>query len=1829
MAAVVDRHEGLRLRLVEHSELRVPLQAVDEERTVPVTKRTTGLDAGSLTTDGPLPVSVELIEADSGSQELVVRGSELAVDSASLTLLLTDLASAYERPLDDDPTLLQFLDVSEWQYEELEKTEPSAPPTPTSLVLPFHPPDAEPGMGEHVTRMGMERASALAEAAARHGCPVETLVLAAWVLAMSRYRDDADGDLVLGWYGQGRMAEGTGTVVGPLGWYTPLQVVAPPPTSLKQLVHTVQTAVANAERVHHLVEPLDPVDAPAGACAFYAVRNLDPAELAPLGATAVAVDPPAPFGGLHLGVAISAESIELILRYDRDQYAEDSSRRLLDAVVAILDSLPPALAGESTLRLLGDEESTLLKRWGTTPDPKAFQTSLADQTADRATLTTLLDEGLARADQGTAAVVALDGSVTFGELDRTASALAAHLAELGVGAQDRVAVLAERSWRTVAAFLGVLRAGAAYVPVDPGSPRQRIRRLVQAVDARVVLSAPSARVLLSALGTDYTVAEVDAALRSRNGGAAERFIPPPIIPEQVAYIIFTSGSTGTPRPVVVEHRSAVHLFHALAEVVYAGERAGLRVAVNAPFTFDASIKQLIQLAAGHTLCLIPEEVRQDGRELLAHLSEQRVDVFDCTPSHLRILLSATQGGQEGELPRLLLVGGEAIDAGLWAELAALPAVRCINLYGPTECGVDATAVEITAGTTPSIGRPLPGVGVRVMDDQLCPVPAGVAGELCVLGPQVARGYFGDEETTARRFVTVVSTDGAGERLYRTGDRVRFTKDGMLEYLHRSDDQVKIRGFRVEPGEVEAALCEHPRVQRAVVIARDEDPGAQLVAYAVPAAKGDAALDLERVEGMNLHETRYLYHEIFTQRVYLHGGVTLRENAVVFDVGANIGMFSLFVYKNCPSATLYAFEPLVSVFAKLRSNLDVAGIPANLFEYGLSDTERAVSFTFYPGYSMMSGQQEYADADAEVEVIKRFLSNERNQGLAGRGELLERVDELLDGRFYGTDECCRLRRLSQVISEQGIERIDLLKIDVQRAELDVLRGLEDRHWPLVHQIAMEVHDAVGTATEGRVDAIVGLLEDLGFEVVVKQDQVLAGTDRFSLYAVRPEYAEDSRPVVAEEQAAQNGDRLDGTVLRDWLAERLPAHLVPSAVLVLDKLPLSANGKVDRTALPAPQALRHVGRQHGTAPENVAEQILTEVWQEVLGMPEIGVEDDFFALGGDSIRSIQVQVVAARRGLTFPLRSIFLHQTIRDLVRHGGVELEGTKQDQHRDAVPDNADDVPFVAVSSADRALLPDDLEDAYPMSALQLGMVFHTELTADPASYHNVTTHRVVAPFDQRALREALLATMAAHPILRTSFELGRYSEPIQQVHRGTEVPLRVEDLRESADHERRARIDAAVREELVHPFDWRIPPLVRFRALDTGNGEFSLLVSEYHAILDGWSLHLLLDEVLRRYGNLLRGADGTGKDPDGQSRPLPFRRFVQVERQVRADAAVRTFWLDRLAGVRPLHLARPVSAAGTAAANAARDVPRITKRRDIPLLRTVGDRLERAAVEHEVPLKSLLLAAHLRALGEVTGRGDAVSGLVVSGRLAEEGGDRTLGLFLNTVPVLADLGGHSLAGLARAVWRAEQEMTGYHTLPLADIQRAAGCGPLFDVFFNFTKFHRLDRAGDKGRVRIAESHGVPVDVAFSLAVDFEVAPDSGELTLSFQYDGRRLGEEWVAELGKRYRRLLESAVEEAAAALPRLVGPDEPTPRTLWQNRVHAIWHELNDIAPYDGDANFFALGGSSLLAVRFAAALRDRYGVPITLPQFMNSVSFNAIVELCLSVAGDPVDGNDAAGE
>jgi FkbM family methyltransferase len=369
-------------------------------------------------------------------------------------------------------------------------------------------------------------------------------------------------------------------------------------------------------------------------------------------------------------------------------------------------------------------------------------------------------------------------------------------------------------------------------------------------------------------------------------------------------------------------------------------------------------------------------------------------------------------------------------------------------------------------------------------------------------------------------------------------------DSVRQPLHQ------VEALRQVEAEIEGALRRYPGIARARV-SRNAD--GQLVAQVLPwgtySVTADAGV-LTELAVMNIAELRFLHDEIFVDEVYLRGGIVLRSDAVVFDVGANIGMFSLFVGARCPSAQVYAFEPVPEVFAKLQQNIDERGLTVRSFGYGLSDRDQQISFYYYPNISIMSCRHDYINWENEVELIKRYVANERENGPAGRAEHLAEVESLAAKDFEFIECQCRLRTMSAVIDEVGVRTIDLIKIDAQRAEYDVLKGIAPRHWPLIQQISMEVHDEAGSPTEGRVEQVTALLTEQGFQVKVAVEEMLRDTGRYAVYAIRPGYDSDPRPVVAEAGTAQ---AVEPEHVADWLSGRLPAALLPDRVVVVDALP----------------------------------------------------------------------------------------------------------------------------------------------------------------------------------------------------------------------------------------------------------------------------------------------------------------------------------------------------------------------------------------------------------------------------------------------------------------------------------------------------------------------------------------------------------------------------------------------------------------------------------------------------------------------------------------------------
>ncbi|WP_141713828.1 amino acid adenylation domain-containing protein, partial [Streptomyces sp. AVP053U2] len=445
------------------------------------------------------------------------------------------------------------------------------------------------------------------------------------------------------------------------------------------------------------------------------------------------------------------------------------------------------------------------------------------------------------------AVVAGGVEVSYAELDARANRLARFLVGQGVGAESVVGLCLPRGVETIVAILAVWKAGAGYLPVDPEQPTERIAFMLTDSAVTTVLTAGAVREHLPTgipaplvLDEPGTAAAVTAC-----AGTAPRT---DVVPDALAYVIYTSGSTGTPKGVAVTHRSLANYVSTVPGRLGLGHPGDRYALLQAQVTDLGNTVLFASLTTGGQLHVLDEQASTDPAAVSAYLAEHSVDHVKAVPSHLAALAAAD--GAAAVLPgKSLVLGGEAASPAWVRELLAEAGPRGVfNHYGPTETTIGVTTTRLTpdlvAGSVVPIGTPIPNVRTYVLDQWLRPVAPGVSGELYVAGAALARGYVGRAALTAERFVA--SPFDAGTRMYRTGDRVRWSADGQIQYLGRADDQVKVRGFRIEPGEVQAVVAARPEIGQAAVIAREDVPGdTRLVAYVVP-AEGTDATDLPQL-----------------------------------------------------------------------------------------------------------------------------------------------------------------------------------------------------------------------------------------------------------------------------------------------------------------------------------------------------------------------------------------------------------------------------------------------------------------------------------------------------------------------------------------------------------------------------------------------------------------------------------------------------------------------------------------------------------------------------------------------------------------------------------------------------------------------------------------------------------------------------------------------------------------------------------------------------------------------------------------------------------------------
>jgi amino acid adenylation domain-containing protein len=506
-----------------------------------------------------------------------------------------------------------------------------------------------------------------------------------------------------------------------------------------------------------------------------------------------------------------------VFNSDRRQRTVKQFFRLLDAVLA-----DPSKQLKRIDLLASEERRRVLVEWNSTK--KTYPADLC--------LHELFEAQVARTPDATAAVFE-DDRATYRELNARANQLARRLQKSGVAAGALAAIFMERSLGMLIAVLGVLKAGAAYVPLDPAWPRERLDFILRDANASTVIAC--GRHSDSTFKNGPRIVRLDAD-RNSIAGESEENLPASVTLEDLAYVIYTSGSTGMPKGVLIEHRQILNYVHAVSERL--DLKSGASFAMVQPLSVDSSQTVIFPaLISGGCLHVISEERAVDARSLSDYFSRHPIDLLKIAPSHLAALSASTRAGDL--LPRRwLIVGGEAARRDWLAELQAAASCAVFNHYGPTETTVGTLthAVghrrRVRGSATVPLGRPLANTRAYILDSGLEPVSIGETGELHISGAGLARGYLNRPALTAESFVPDPFSDKPGARLYKTGDLARYLSDGNIEFLGRLDDQIKIRGFRVEPGEIEAALCRHPAVREAAVLAREAAGETRLAAYVV-------------------------------------------------------------------------------------------------------------------------------------------------------------------------------------------------------------------------------------------------------------------------------------------------------------------------------------------------------------------------------------------------------------------------------------------------------------------------------------------------------------------------------------------------------------------------------------------------------------------------------------------------------------------------------------------------------------------------------------------------------------------------------------------------------------------------------------------------------------------------------------------------------------------------------------------------------------------------------------------------------------------------------------
>ncbi|UGQ48692.1 non-ribosomal peptide synthase/polyketide synthase [Massilia endophytica] len=1375
LQAIVDRHEPLRTAIVSRdgqavqaiaTQLALPLPLTDlgnlppNERKAALQRHLLAQVADGFALDRSPLIRAELLRLGEDEHVLSVTMHHIVSDGWSMGILVRELGALYTAFLEGGaaslpPLAIQYADYAAWQRSaaqaevlerQLEHWARELDGLPPLLTLPTDRP--RPAVRGHAGAVhSFELTPALSarlrQLSQKHGATLFMTLSAAFSLLLSRHsgQDDVAFGTPIANRNRHELENLIGFFANTLVIRNRIDAAASFETLLAQTRNTCLAAYDNQDLpFEQLVTALNPERSTAYSPLFqvmFVLRNNADAEFTLPGLKAGQALEGSEDSSINFDLTLSMSDGDTLggrLAYNIELFDAATVERMAQRFVRLLDAAAaaPALPLAELDMLAPEEWQQLLGQFS--HQAPAFAAGPA--------MHELFERQAARRPQATALQMA-GQAMSYVELNRKANQLARHLRSLGIGEGQLAGVCFERGMDMVVAILAIMKAGGAYVPLDPSYPAERIAFMASDADLPLVLTSEA---LLQVLPQDIPALCCDRDAAQWRDQPDENLDGAPAADSR-AYVIYTSGSTGLPKGVQLHHGGLRNLV--LAQIEGFGIDENSRVLQFASSSFDAAVSEIgCTLAAGATLVLASRDEIMPGEPLARLLAAQRVSHATLPPAALS--LTSPDGLQA---LRVLVTAGEACPAAVAERWGA--GRRMINAYGPTEATVCATMGDLIPGSAVTIGRPLPGARIYLLDPHGQPVPQGVAGELHIGGVQVAMGYLNRPELNAERFLPDPFSSGTGARMYRSGDLARWLPDGRLEFLGRADFQVKLRGFRIELGEIENSVAGHPSVQEVLVMVREDQPG-----------------------------------------------------------------------------------------------------------------------------------------------------------------------------------------------------------------------------------------------DKRLTAYV------------------------------------------------RGDAPDSAVLRAWLKDRLPDYMLPSAIVVLEAFPLTANGKIDRKALPKPEA------QSGAAfvaPQGETETMLAALWADVLKAERVGRHDNFFELGGHSLLAVSLIERMRRQGVQADVRTLFATPTIAALAAAAGSadsQVEVPPNLIPADCRRITPDMLPLVTLQQADIDAIAAaveggmaNIQDIYPLAPLQEGILFHYMLAEEGDVYLGAQ----LAAFDSREQLDAhigaLRKVIARHDILRTAVLWEGLPQPVQVVWR--DVALEVEELSFDPSagpvaDQLRARCNPQ-----RNRLDVRKAPMMHiFAAHDPGNGRWLMLVWQHHMLGDHTTMHLLDEEIAAFHA-------GRGHELPPAA---PFRNFVATAKLGISESEHEDYFRAMLGDVDE-----------TTAPFGLSDVQGDGSAIQVAWQRTgadLGIRLRNVARKAGVSTASLFHLAWAQVLAVLSGREDVVFGTVLFGRMqAGESADRTMGLFINTLPLKVSLRGRDAATALRQAHDALSGLLRHEHASLALAQRCSGVPrgtPLFSSVLNY-----------------------------------------------------------------------------------------------------------------------------------------------------------------------------------